>query len=140
MSNEILKSSDLKATKRRQEVLSILQKAEAPMTAEEIYVIAIKAVHMSLSTAYRTLATLSEKGIILKSQSQDGKAYYQINDHQHKHYLVCTLCGEVLPIDGCPLEALEKEIAKKTGYTITGHNLAFSGICPRCCCELNKRT
>lgn len=132
MNENVLKSSDLKTTKRRMAILMILEKSAVPMTAEDIYSIVVKDVHMSLSTTYRTLGTLSEKGILLKNLSQDGKTYYQINNHQHRHQLVCTLCNETIPIDDCPLSNIEESLTKQTGFTITGHNLEFSGICPKC--------
>ncbi|WP_054750218.1 Fur family transcriptional regulator [Ruminiclostridium josui] len=129
MDKNVLKSSDLKTTKRRMAILAVLENSAIPLTAEEIYSIVIKNVPMSLSTAYRTLGTLSDKGILLKNLSQDGKTYYQINSHQHKHQLVCTLCNETVPIDDCPLSNVEKSLIKQTGFTITGHSLEFSGIC-----------
>lgn len=138
MNNNILKSSDLKTTKRRMAILLILEKSSVPMTAEDIYSIVVKDVHMSLSTTYRTLGTLSEKGILIKNLRQDGKTYYQINNHQHKHQLVCNLCNQTIPIDDCPLTKLEENLTEQTGFTITGHSLEFSGICPRCTKQLKE--
>ncbi len=132
MDKNVLKSSDLKTTKRRMAILAVLENSVVPLTAEEIFSHVINNVHMSLSTAYRTLGTLSEKGILLKNLSQDGKTYYQINSHHHKHQLVCTLCNETVPIDDCPLTNIEKNLINQTGFTITGHSLEFSGICPKC--------
>ncbi len=132
MKENILKSSDLKTTKSRTAILKVLNCSAEPMTAEDIYTVVTKEIKMSLSTAYRTLGTLSDKGILLKNLSQDGKTYYQINGHQHKHQLVCTLCNETVPIDDCPLTSLEENLIRKTGFTITGHSLEFLGICPKC--------
>jgi Fur family transcriptional regulator, ferric uptake regulator len=132
MNENILKSTDLKTTKRRMAILIILEKSLVPMTAEEIYSIVVDEVNMSLSTTYRALGTLSEKGILSKNLRQDGKTYYQINNHQHRHQLVCNICNGVIPIDACPLTKLEENLAQQTGFTITGHSLEFSGICPKC--------
>ncbi|MHB8062991.1 MAG: Fur family transcriptional regulator [Ruminiclostridium sp.] len=132
MDENIFKSIDLKTTKRRMAILLILENTSVPMTAEDIYSFVVKDVHMSLSTTYRTLGALSEKGILLKNLSQDGKIYYQKNSHQHKHQLICTLCNETIPIDDCPLTKLEENLTEQTGFTITGHSLEFSGICPKC--------
>ncbi len=132
MKENILKATDLKTTKSRLAILKVLEKSSVPMTAEDIYSIVVKDVHLSLSTAYRTLGTLSDKGILLKNLSQDGKTYYQINNHQHKHQLVCTLCSKTVPIDECPLTNMEEYLIHKTGFAITGHSLEFLGICPKC--------
>ena len=132
MNENILKSTYLKTTKSRLAILKILDKSSEPMTAEDIYSLVVTEVNMSLSTTYRTLGTLAEKGILLKNLSQDGKTYYQINNHQHKHQLVCTLCSETVPIEDCPLTTLEENLTQKTGFVITGHSLEFLGICPKC--------
>lgn len=133
MANDILKVNALKNTRSRQIVLHIIEDAAVSLTAEDIYARAFQSGEpVTLSTVYRTLSTLSEKGVLLKSISQDGKTYYQLSSHQHKHRLVCTICNEIILIENCPLESLEAELEKKTGYTINGHSLEFCGICPKC--------
>ncbi|HML36278.1 MAG TPA: transcriptional repressor [Bacillota bacterium] len=132
MKQNILQESHLKDTKRRRAVLHVLENSDSPMAADKIYSQVIKSAPMSVSTTYRILSVLSEKGILLKNLSQDGKTYYQINNRQHRHYLTCTSCNETIVIDDCPLNALEDELNKDTGYIITGHHLEFTGICPKC--------
>lgn len=132
MEKEILKSARLKNTKKRQIILTILEKAHKPLTAEEIYTETIGHTHMSFSTVYRSLGALTEKQILMKELMQDGKTYYQFNNNHHKHLLVCNICGEIIPIEGCPLHKLENDLISKTGYIITGHSLEFNGICPQC--------
>ncbi|ROR21940.1 Fur family ferric uptake transcriptional regulator [Mobilisporobacter senegalensis] len=132
MEKEILKSVELKNTKKRQIILSILEKAHKPLTAEEIYAQTIGQTRMSFSTVYRSLGALTEKQILMKELMQDGKTYYQFNNNNHKHLLVCSICGEIIPIDDCPLHKLENDLVSKTGYIITGHSLEFNGICPKC--------
>jgi Fur family ferric uptake transcriptional regulator len=136
MKTEKLKDLDLKTTKKRMIILSILEKQACPLTAVEIYEYASKQIHMDLSTIYRTLSILTEKKVLLKNLSQDGKSYYQLNNHLHKHTIVCTLCNKVTPIDDCPLKEFEKQLCKYTNYTITGHSLEFTGICPDCAKKL----
>jgi Fur family ferric uptake transcriptional regulator len=132
LDHTILKESALKDTKRRRAVLSALGSADRPMTAEDVHAQVVADVRMSVSTTYRILGALSERGILLKNRSQDGKSYYQINNRQHKHYLTCTSCNKTIPIADCPLDALEEALNRDTGYLITGHHLEFMGICPHC--------
>lgn len=127
-----LKERDLKRTKCRMALLSLLENTDAPMTAEGIYQSLSGSMHVSLSTVYRTAATLSEKGLLLKNVGVDGLTYYQLNNHRHCHYLICTGCNALLPIDGCPLHKLEEDLTASTGYQITGHHLEFFGLCPKC--------
>lgn len=136
MNETILKSVDLKSTKRRQIILSTIESSSSPLTAEDIFNLISSKVTINLSTIYRALKALSEKGVLLKSLNQDGKTYYQINNSMHTHHLVCTLCGNVIPINHCPLENFSESLINKTGYIITGHSLEFTGICPKCSSKL----
>lgn len=133
MASELLKSAGLRCTHPRKVILQILQQAETPMTADDIHARTTQNDKIGLSTTYRVLAQLAEHGILLKNDGGDGRFYYQLNSPQsHKHTLHCTVCGDVVPIDGCPLGELEERLCKETGYIITGHSLAFTGICPNC--------
>ena len=133
MNNDnILKSANLKTTKKRMLILSVLNNSPIPLTSEDILEQTSKEVNINLSTIYRALNALSEKGILLKQLSGDGKTYYQINNRQHKHQLVCSLCSKVVLIDCCPLKKFENDLCDETGFTITSHNLEFTGICSEC--------
>ncbi len=132
MNNSTLKSADLKQTKKRILILSVLEEATTALTVEEIEEMTSKEIKMSISTIYRALNALAEKNVVTKTLHQDGKAYFEINSHNHKHTLICTLCNERVAIDTCPLGTLEDNLIKKTGYAITGHSLEFFGICPVC--------
>ncbi len=138
MINNTLKSANLKQTKKRILILSVLEAASTPITAEEIAELTSKDIKMSISTIYRALNALADKNVIIKALHQDGKTYYEINNHTHTHSLLCTLCNERIPIEACPLESLENHLVSETGYTITGHNLEFFGICPKCAAKKAK--
>ncbi len=138
---DLLKDRELKRTKSRIAVLSFLEANKAPVTAESLYqslIAAENGQHFSLSTIYRTVATLAEKGILLKNVGADGLTYYQLNDDRHCHYLICTACSQVVPVDGCPLHVLEESLSQSTGYQITGHHLEFFGLCPQCARQKKK--
>ena len=137
MSQNILKNADLKSTRKRRLLLSILQTEHRAMTAEGLLEHALPILPMNVSTVYRTLNTLTEKGILTKSLRKDGRAYFSLQTHDHYHRLVCNVCGCVIAVDSCPLQELEEELERQTGFTITGHTLEFSGICPAC---LKKQT
>jgi len=141
MAGDLLKEYGLKNTPGRQAVLEVMARAEEPVSAEEVYrrLAAAdrepgrkKGGRVSLSTVYRTLSTLAEKGLLLRSAGPDGTFTYQLRDSRHRHYLICTGCGSAVPIPGCPLEGLEQTLGAQTGFSITGHNLELYGLCPRC--------
>ncbi len=140
MNNKILKSADLKQTKKRILILSVLEAAPTALTVDEIAEITSKDTKMNLSTIYRALNALVDKNVVLKTLHQDGKTYFEINSHTHKHSLVCTICNKKVIIDTCPLEVLEQNLTNQTGYAITGHNLEFFGICPDCLNHMPEKT
>lgn len=132
MKEDLLKSSHLKCTKGREVILRIIQNSNMPITAEDVFFAVKKQADLNLSTVYRTLSTLTQKGLLLKQVMQDQKAYYQIATHAHKHILVCEECGLQTPIKDCPLHPLEAKIAKDTGFVIKGHSLEIFGVCSKC--------
>ena len=138
MESGFLKEYGLKNTPGRQAVLEVLAHAQEPLAAGEVYrrVLAGEGTEKNrrtcLSTVYRTLSTLAEKGLLLRGSGPEGAMTYQLRDSRHRHYLVCTGCGSAVPIPGCPLEQLERSLGDQTGFAITGHSLELYGLCPRC--------
>lgn len=128
----LLREKGLKATKGRLEVLKILKEARRPMSAAQVFHEVPKDMCASLSTIYRILNQLTEADILQASLQQDESTYYEYRNEEHRHYIVCSRCGKLAPIDDCPLDALEKHILRSTGYTITGHHFQLEGICPDC--------
>ena len=130
---ELFKKFNLKDTKNREIILCILQNSSLPLSAEDIYKsVSCEKHNINLSTIYRTLNTLSEKLILIKQVRQDGKSYFQLNKHDHKHVLICNTCHKEVPISECPFETVNKKISKTTGFSILSHNIEIFGICPDC--------
>jgi Fur family transcriptional regulator, ferric uptake regulator len=136
--SKILKENNLKNTKGRELILETIKKASLPISAEDVYNLVNKKASLNLSTVYRTLATLLEKGVLINQIMHDKKSYYQINNLAHKHILVCEICHSQTPIKDCPMHHLEDKIKNETGFTIKSHNLEIIGICAKCNKKLNK--
>ncbi len=130
--NEMLKSANLKATKKRMLLINCLRHANSPLTAEEIYNILKEDITINLSTVYRALNALLDSEIVIKQTLSDGNSVFQLNTSSHQHILSCKMCGHISYVDICPIESFLENISEKTGYEITGHNLEFIGICPDC--------
>lgn len=129
----ILGEQGCKNTKSRKVIVEILEKAEKPISAEEIFLrIKERGSSVNLSTVYRTLDLLESKELVNKTRMGDGKAIYELTGNGHRHHLICTNCHKSVPIDMCPLEALQRDVGKKTKFDITGHKLELYGICPDC--------
>lgn len=138
MDSDVLKSASLKATKKRLMIIEIIKSEPCPVTADRIYERLSESLDINLSTVYRALNAMTDKNILIKSIHMDGKTYYQFNDHQHKHELVCSVCHRSVDVEDCPFDEISKKLSEKTGFTITGHNMEFTGICPNCADKLNN--
>ncbi|QIK69105.1 transcriptional repressor [Erysipelothrix sp. HDW6C] len=126
-----LKAHEIKYTKQREEVLSILKASMLPMTINQLR--DQLEVEMDLSTIYRILDVLLEKEIITKTVPlEPSQALYDYKRHIHKHHLICTICGKIQIIEGCPLHDYEHQVEAKTQYIIDRHQLELYGVCPNC--------
>jgi len=131
---KVLKDSGLKNTKHRLSLLEVLCEENQPVSAEKIYIkIKEKAVDINLSTVYRNLEMLVNKGIATKlTFLGDSKALYEYNRMEHRHYLVCIECKKILTIEHCPLQDYEMALEKEMGFQINAHKLVMYGYCPEC--------
>lgn len=139
MNEELLKKVSLKNTKQRNTILSIIEEAKEPITAEEIFKqLVIKNCKINLSTVYRTLHVFTNKDVLLKMLKGDGTAAYKINDLSHSHYITCSMCNNSVLLDSCPMKEVSESVSKETGFMVTGHNLQLTGICSKCIKEAKK--
>lgn len=131
---ELLAREGVKSTKHRSAVLEILEAAEQPLTAEDVFLkLKDQQVSIWLSTVYRTLETLTAKKLLIKSNvMDDGKARYELNHHEHKHHVICVGCHKMVPIGDCPFAEFEKALRGKVDFDIIGHKFEIYGYCQDC--------
>lgn len=128
----LLKSANLKTTKKRLFLIDCLKNSDGPLTAEEIHRKLREDININLSTVYRALSSLSEAHIIIRQVLSDGNSVFQLNSDKHRHILTCKECGKISYVDVCPIDSVHEELEDSTGYDIISHNLEFIGICPDC--------
>lgn len=130
---EILKSKNLRVTKKRILILEVIINYKNPISAEEIFEkCKQKDKNLDLSTIYRNLNTMVEGDLLLKNTNTDGISYFQLNNQNHKHFIRCVSCGRRFIIENCPINIIEESIENETGFLVKGHSFEFSGICPDC--------
>lgn len=123
----------LKNTKNRKLVFEIIDKADNPITAEEIFLLLKeKGINSSLSTVYRVLDVFENNDFIIKSNSVDGKSRYELNSQEHRHHIVCTHCHRIQYIKECPFADIEARLKDTIGFNATGHKLEIYGECKEC--------
>ena len=85
---------------------------------------------LSLSTAYATLNDLSRHGIIKTLQFDRMENRYEGNLEEHLN-LICEKCKKILDYK-VPVAIDQREIAKKTGFSVTDTRLEYYGLCREC--------
>ena len=106
-------------------------------TADEVYR-SMKDEYPSISraTVYRTLNKMSDNGQALKVRVSSGADHFDDTLRPHYH-VVCAKCGRVddveVDLPSSVTESLDKATAP--GFTITGYELLFCGLCSACAQE-----
>jgi Fur family ferric uptake transcriptional regulator len=131
---DVLYKHGLRYTKQREALLSLLMDAEHPLSAEQCFNALSHDNHrMNLSTVYRILDQLSLEHILEKSYHslQQGHVFSFVLG-SHRHYLLCTKCHRMFPLDVCPMHGVIETIEKTYGFKINSHQLELTGLCQSC--------
>ncbi len=80
------------------------------------------------ASVHRALTRLVEDGHAQRFDIE-GRAWFEQHGDHHEH-VVCEDCGEVAAVPGCVVD--ERAVADRTGFTVTGHSVTFSGRCAEC--------
>ncbi len=129
-----MKSLGIKCTRHRMEILESLAASPQPLGAEGLFLkLRERGVSINLSSIYRNLETLEHHGLVRKSTLAGAdRAVWDLTPADHTHHLVCSACGRIQPVDGCPLHDYEREVMDRLGFDVTGHRLELYGLCREC--------
>ena len=83
------------------------------------------------STVFRAVVAMEKEGAIQRIDLGDGKVHYELLEDHHEH-IRCDSCGRVVEVPGCVLDDAAASVKSSTGFTVTSHQLLFSGLCPTC--------
>ncbi len=122
-------------TKQRQIILEELRKVDTHPTADEVYeMVRQRLPRVSLGTVYRNLDNLEKTGQIrraglgINQKRFDGNA----NDHYHMRCLHCNGVYDTPAVSEDLIKSAIQEVSDSTGFIIIGHQVEFTGTCPRC--------
>ncbi|MDD4985074.1 MAG: transcriptional repressor [Dehalococcoidales bacterium] len=121
-----------RATRQREAILQVLRCADSHPTADWIYEEVKKSIpNISKGTVYRNLKVLQDTGKIAELNLSGTVSRYEGRQDNHYHFR-CTKCGQIFDLDEPVNKKLEEKIARKTGFTVSSHQLEFRGICKTC--------
>jgi Fe2+ or Zn2+ uptake regulation protein len=135
--NEIfatLRSGGYRLTTPRRKLVDLLLRAEAPLSADEIYRRARHArVPANLSTVYRNLATFCAMGWLDALPGTNGERLFQVHASEERHMSVlCLDCGQMttLKVDAAaPLNAAVRDM----GFNEHSLRVSLAAHCEHVC-------
>ena len=124
----MLRDNGMRITRPRQVILRILSETDDHPDAMEIFSRAQEVdPAISLSTVYRTMKLLEEKGAIHRHAFEGGRARFEQAGGGHHDHLIDIDTGDVVEFHSRKIEALQDEIARELGYEIVHHQLELYG-------------
>ena len=127
-----LRDAGLRLTHQRLEIVRVVAADETHPDVETVFrSVRERVPTISLDTVYRTLSTLTERGLIGRVLFTPGPARYDANPARHHHF-VCTRCGLIRDVEDEDLDAIRPtaEVAR-IGRPDTV-SVQFRGVCAAC--------
>jgi Fur family ferric uptake transcriptional regulator len=119
----------LRMTGQRRIIAHVLSAAQDHPDVEEVYRRAHKLdKRISLSTVYRTMKTLSEKGIIERHDFGAGRSRYEQASREHHDHLIDIETGRIIEFKNEEIEKIQQHIAKELGFRLVGHRLELFAV------------
>jgi Fur family transcriptional regulator, ferric uptake regulator len=86
------------------------------------------------ATVYRVLPLLVEEELLPPTlvSSSAGARYERAFEREHHDHLICRKCGKVVEFFLEDIEELQRAIAKKFGFRLSGHVHELVGTCRDC--------
>ncbi len=114
-------------------VLGELAREQGDLTAQTLW----RRLHrrggrVGLATVYRTLAILTETGIVDALSHHGSETCYRLCGEGHHHHLVCSGCHRVVEVEGCVLDDWVEQVSAEHGFVTTGHVVELTGVCADC--------
>ncbi|RCS23731.1 transcriptional repressor [Phyllobacterium salinisoli] len=123
-----LRDAGIRITRPRRVILDILTETEDHPDAMEIFRRAVSIdSSISLSTVYRTMKLLEERGAIHRHAFNGGPSRFEQASGAHHDHLIDIETGDVIEFRSDRIEKLQEEIARSLGYDIVHHRLELYG-------------
>ena len=131
---EFLHQRSLRATDVREGILKAILARGGHFDIDELVRdVREQGLEASRATVYRALPLFKEAGIIQSTiRSGDRRCYENTVGQEHHDHLFCTSCGKIVDFQFEAFEMLQREVASKHGFKLTGHSHELYGICREC--------
>jgi Fur family ferric uptake transcriptional regulator len=123
-----------RATRQRGAISRMMDDLETFLSAQEIHaLLRERGAGVGLTTVYRNLQAMAERGEVDVVRREDGEAVYRkCGTYEHHHHLVCRSCGYSIELENEDLESWTRRAARRHGFSDVTHDLELFGFCEAC--------
>jgi Fur family ferric uptake transcriptional regulator len=133
---QVIHDKSLKMTRVREAIARAALAYEGHFSVDDLLKVLrtarVKDAHQA--TVYRAMPLLLEAGLVQPALVADGdrQLYEAAFEREHHDHLVCTHCGRVIEYRSEALEALQRDIAARYDFELSGHVHVMRGRCRDC--------
>lgn len=118
-------------TPQRTMVWDVLRENCEHLGAEEICLrVQSSFPHVNISTVYRTLELLVELELVRETHLGPDRRYYEVEEGEPHHHLVCTDCGRVIHVEHQDTASFRERIDREKRFTLW--EVSAFGLCADC--------
>jgi len=120
-------------TPQRQLILDVVASMRGHISVDQVYrQVSAKFPDVNITTVYRTLEVLEERGFVRHTHYHDSRSQYQRTDEPAHQHLVCKVCGQDQELDLSALEPLARDLRERYGFIADLSHTAVVGVCEAC--------
>jgi Fur family transcriptional regulator, ferric uptake regulator len=128
-----LKTHGLRMTPQRQLILDVVASMRGHISVDQVYrQVAANFPDVNITTVYRTLEVLEERGFVRHTHFHGSRSQYQRTDEPPHQHLVCKICHRDQELDLSVLEPLAADLRARYGFVADLSHTAVVGVCAAC--------
>lgn len=126
-----LQEAGLRMTSARRAVVDAVAGRDRHFTGADVLA-EVENRSVGRASVFRTLDLLVDLGLMARVHPPAGGSSYVLCPQDHHHHVICSRCGLVLDLPGCPIGTESEQQARSAGFRLQGHRLEYYGICKHC--------
>lgn len=132
MIDKVFSNFGFRTTKERKEILKFLVKNKGKhLSAMDIYK-SLKSKGVSLTSVYRTLSILENKGLVRKTSFHKRHMNYEIFTKPHIHF-ICTNCGKITEFNAPDVDKIFNLLGiNEKNFEALYYIIEIYGVCKTC--------
>lgn len=128
---QLVKDRGLKASEVRENIAKAALAVEGHFSIEQLME---QLPDAHTATVYRVIPLLIDAGLLQMAPgpTDQGHRYERAFEREHHDHLVCTSCQKVVEFHFETIELLQRDLAERFGFELTGHVHELFGKCSSC--------